>query len=76
MLSAGKKLFTNFKEMGCHFCLPNDKSEIKTFEADLISINYELRPAHRVPQRLYTVREEQQETSECSDIRINIDVSK
>jgi hypothetical protein len=58
--------------MGCNFCMPGDKSEIKTLEADPVAINYEIRSTQRMPQRLYTVREEQQETSECSDMRLNI----
>jgi hypothetical protein len=69
------KQFSTFL-MGCYFCLPGDKTEIKTLEADPILASYELRNFPRSHQRLYTVREEPQETSECSELKLNIDLSR
>lgn len=62
--------------MGCYFCLPGDKSEIRTLEADPILATYEIRNVAGTHQRLYTVREEPQETSECSELKLNVDLSR
>lgn len=59
--------------MGCYFCMPNDKNEAKTLESDINIGIFELRVLQRPSHRLYTVREEQHETSECSDAKIRQD---
>lgn len=59
--------------MGCYFCIPNEKNEVKTLEADPAVAVYELRNVQRNHQRLYTVREEQHETSECSENKVRLD---
>jgi hypothetical protein len=58
--------------MGCQFCLPGDKNEIRTLEAEPILVNFEISTIQRNTQRLYTVREEGLETSENSDVKNNI----
>ena len=62
--------------MGCYFCLPGDRADVKTLEADPSLANYELRNVARTHQRLYTVREEPHETSECSELKVGGDVSR
>lgn len=59
--------------MGCYFCIPNEKNDVKTLESDTNTIITELRTIQRPSQRLYTVREEQHETSECSDTKLRLE---
>ena len=57
--------------MGCQFCLPGDKFEVRTLEAENVFVNFEVAGIHRNINRLYTVREEGMETSENSDVKVN-----
>jgi hypothetical protein len=58
--------------MGCQFCLPSDKNEIRTLEAESVLVNFEISTIQRNTHRLYTVREEGLETSENSDVKNNV----
>ena len=57
--------------MGCYFCLPSEKNESKVLEFESFG-GYEIRVIN-CPQRLYTVREEQHETSECSENKVRVE---
>ena len=59
--------------MGCYFCVPSEKTEIKTLEGEINTRAYELFNARGQTPRLYTVREEQNEASDCSEQKLHVD---
>ena len=46
-----RKIYT----MGCYFCIPNDKGEVKTVEADIAAGSFEVKFMYP-SQRLYNVK--------------------
>lgn len=61
------QIISLIKLMGCYFCVPNEKYEVKTLESDINLGIFELKALQKQSQRLYTVGEEQYEASECSE---------
>ena len=57
--------------MGCKFCLPGEKFEVRTLEAESVWGNFEVAEVQRDMNRLYTVREEGMETSENLEVKEN-----
>ena len=55
--------------MGGYFCLPNERNETKTIEAEGYIAEFELIFPFRSHQRLYTVKEDLHEASESSEIK-------
>jgi hypothetical protein len=57
--------------MGCYFCMPSDKAVEKVLETDTIDPIF-TKSIPKYPLRLYTLREEANETSECSEQKLKI----
>ena len=51
--------------MGCYFCYPADKCEDNLVETEAYAIIPQFVYTQNISQRLYTVKEEIHETSEC-----------